>query len=267
MRILLITTLITFLASPMTVHAGDADSCRQRTNQEIAREHRLYRAYLFGKHNAKDAAINDVRYDIDGWAWIKTADTNTPWRNSHPDNQSLRWSNTVMDTQDEHAGILPIVGIFETKRVSTSELIPYLLQTIRAFECRLDALCEIARISEPKSGDDPVDIEKIQPRGCIAYEDLQTWPECHLSTVTEQADTRSYCDEIANQLVRREIELMKLVVEYDAGYRSLLQFAGNFDIFLGELRWPLAGTVRQAAELIGQLGRIPCFLSSCDIAP
>lgn len=270
---LLLIGLILTLAQPATAHAGSVDSCRQKVNREIAREHRLYRAYLFGKTNAEDAPVNDVRYDTDGWAWIKTGDESTPWKNSHPDNQGLSWSDFVMDQQDEHANILPIIGIFETKRVNTSELIPYLLQSIRALECRAEALCEVSRISEIQSGDEPIDIPKVQPIGCIEFTDLQTWPECHFSrevdgnTVLSQGDNRSYCNEMSNQLISREIQLLKLVVEYDAGYRSLLQFAGNFDIFLQELRWPLTGTIRQAANLIGQLQRVPCFLSSCDASP
>lgn len=253
--------------TPASVAAGSADSCRVKTNQEIAREHRLYRAYLFGKRNAEDAPVGDVRYDIKGRAWIKTDADSVPWRNSDPENQGLKWSNNVMDSQDEHADALPLIGIFETKRVNTSELIPYLLQSIRAFDCRLESLCEIARLSETNEGDEPIDIAKIQMQGCIEFTDLQSWPACHVNVQLEQADSRTYCQEVSKQLVRREEEMLKLLVEYDAGYRSLLQLAGNFDIFLQEFRWPLAGTIRQAVELIGQLGRVPCFLSSCDIAP
>lgn len=257
-------------SAPIT-NAQGADICRQKMNNEIAREQRLYRSYLFGKRNAKDAAVGDVRYDTAGWAWIKNSTSNTPWQNSNPNNQDLRWSNQVMDSNDEHADVLPLIGIFETKRVSTSELIPHLLHTMRAFECRLEALCEISRFSETKSGNQPVGIPSIQPIGCIEFTNATTWPECHFNepemTTLDQGDTRTYCDKITDQLIAREVELLKLAVEYDAGFRTLLQFAGNFDIFLRELRWPLSVTVRQAVELIGQLERIPCFLSSCDATP
>lgn len=256
------------------VHAeigASTDDCRDRINRELAREQRLYRVYLFGKKKAKDAEIGNVRYDRDGWAWLKEDNSSTPWINSHQDNQTLRWSNTLMDEKDEHSEIIPVKGVFETKRMMTSELIPYLLQSIRALECRAAALCEVARYSEIELADDAQDIAEIQPNGCIKFTDLQTWTECHFVapslTVASQPDTRSYCDEVANQLIRRETAQLKLVTEYDAGYRTLLQFAGNFDIFLRELRWPLTGTLRQAVQFIGQLERIPCFLSSCDSAP
>ncbi|MBT4119801.1 MAG: hypothetical protein HOG89_03875 [Candidatus Peribacter sp.] len=274
-RLLSITLALIFLSSPALVGAADpiasTDACRLRTNRELAREQRLYRVYLFGKKKAEDAEIGNVRYDRDGWAWIKKDDSGTPWRNSHPDHQSLKWSDGVMDANDEHSEIIPIIGIFETKRVMTSELIPYLLQSIRALECRTAALCEASRFSEIQGGNDPVDVGEVQPVGCIEFKDLQTWPECHFAQpepgIKSQADSRSYCDDISNQLLRRETEQLKLAVEYDAGFRTLLQFAGNFDIFLRELRWPLTGTLRQAVQLIGQLERIPCFLSSCDSAP
>lgn len=265
------TLALLLFCIPQSTFAGTTDECRNRTNREIGREQRLYRAYLYGKPTAEDASIGSVRYDKDGWAWIKADDSSTPWRNSHPDNQGLKWSSTLMDQYDEHADVLPIRGIFETKRMMTSELIPYLLQSIRAFECRLRALCEVARYSEIQSGEDPVDMGNVQPLGCIEYEDLQTWPECHFADPSEgiidQLDSRSYCSEVSLQLIRREVELLKLAVEYDAGFRTLLQFAGNFDIFLEEMRWPLTGTVRQAVQLMGQLERIPCFLSSCDASP
>ena len=272
-RTLSLLLALLLCSAPLTLHAKEpsADECRNRTNRELAHEQRLYRAYLFGKRLAEDAPIGDVRYDRDGWAWLKSDDSSTPWINSHQDNQDLQWSNTVMDNQDEHGEILPIKGIFETKRVMTSELLPYLLQAIRALECRTASLCEISRISEIQSGEDPVTIDAVRPNGCIEFKKVQTWPECHFAvpdlSIDTQVDSRNYCDEITSQLIRREAEQLKLAVEYDAGFRTLLQFAGNFDIFLREIRWPITGTLRQAARMIGQLERIPCFLSSCDSSP
>lgn len=267
-------TLSTFLAltillAPAHTLAATADECRARVNTEVARELRLYRAYLFGKELPEDAPTGDVRYDTAGRAWLKTDNESTPWINSVNVGHALgwKWDNAYMLERDEHSDALPIKGIFETKRVLTSELIPYMLQSIRALDCRLETLCEVARRSEDKSDDDPVDIGTVQPIGCIAFEDTVSWPECHFDAIQSQADARSYCDDITTQLMQREAELLKLVVEYDAGFRSLLQFAGNFDIFLRELRWPLTGTLRQAVQLIGQLERIPCFLSSCDTSP
>lgn len=273
----LLTLTLALILSAYTlpqVHAEEGastDDCRDRINRELAREQRLYRVYLFGKKKAKDAEIGNVRYDNKGWAWLKTGNGAMAWVNSIPEYQDIIFTNEIMDEEDEHSEILPVKGVFETKRMMTSELIPYLLQSIRALECRTAALCEVARYSEIQTTDEPQDVGVVQPNGCIEFTNLKTWTECHFVapglSVASIADTRSYCDEVANQLIRRETEQLKLVTEYDAGYRTLLQFAGNFDIFLRELRWPLTGTLRQAVQLIGQLQRIPCFLSSCDSSP
>ncbi|MBT5237114.1 hypothetical protein HOL63_01950 [Candidatus Peregrinibacteria bacterium] len=270
-KALTLTLLFALLLPPQMVSASIGE-CQQRVNNELGRELRLYRNVLFGKPRAKDASVGEVRYDTDGWAWIKTSADSLPWRNSHPDQQSLQWSDSVMDESDEHAESLPLVGIFETKRTTTSELIPYLLQSIRAFECRALTLCNVVRASEGFDvGADPQDLTTLQQLGCIEFENLKSFPECHLAKESsgqlEKVDSRGYCNDMVEQTMRRERDLLKLVVEYDAGFRSLLQFAGNFDIFLKEMRWPLANTIRQATELIGSLKRIPCFISSCDSSP
>ncbi len=272
-HLLILFGLIFLTLFPAQALAGDADSCRAKINFEIAREQRLYRSYLFGKRSAVNAPVGDVRYDNKGRAWRKASNSNDPWVNSVVKGHALgwRWKNTDMDANDEHAEILPLKGIFETKRVSTSELIPSLLQSIRALDCRLQALSEIARISEMYAGDDPVTIARLQPIGCIEFTSLETWPQCHFGkpseSLTDQQDSRSYSKNVSDKLLTREVELLTMIVEYDAGYRTLLQFAGNFDIFLREMRWPITGTLRKAVDLIGQLERIPCFLSSCDSAP
>jgi len=273
-RIFSFFLLATILVTPNMVRAGAAE-CRERVDHEIGRELRLYRNVLFGKPRATDAPLGEVRYDIKGRAWMKTEKKDTPWINSvnlgHA--KGWEWTNDDMDEQDEHADSLPLIGIFETKRTTTSELIPYLLQSIRALECRTASLCGIVRESEGKKvSSGAVNIGAIQELGCVEFTDIESFPECHLATsamtdVTDQADTQTYCNEMVQQTLQRERELLKLVVEYDAGFRSLLQFAGNFDIFLKEMQWPLNNTIRQAVELLGKLQRIPCFVSSCDASP
>jgi hypothetical protein len=213
-----------------------------------------------------------VRYDREGRAWLKTGNGYEPWINSVPRDLDEGHSNDEMDENDEHADSLPLIGIFETKRVSTSEMIPYLLQSIRALECRMDSICEVVLHSEGEKGEQSVEIEEVQALGCVSYVKVDTLSECHLadegtSISKDQGDAKVYCDKVSKQTLEREIALLKLVIEYDAGYRTLLQFAGNFDIFLKEMRWPLANTMRKAVQMIGQLDRIPCFISSCDASP
>lgn len=262
--------LIVALIAPLHVSAQEG-SCRDQVNAELATEQRFYRAHLFGKKRAADAPVGSVRYDNEGVAWLKENTTGTPWVTKDPRYRGLQWSSTLMDNQDEHTGALPIKGIFATRRVSTTELIPYTLQSIRALDCRLQALCGRVRRSTRESAETPVNIPSIKEYGCIEFQNVPTLPACHFALpedgIPEQVDIMTYCRSMTNQLVRRESELLKLTIEYDAGYRSLLQFAGNFDTFLRELRWPLTTTMRQAVQLIGQLERIPCFISSCDASP
>lgn len=277
MRYLLSLFFIGLLLSPPTVaHAQLAGDCRERVNLELARELRLYRSVLFGKPLAEDADTNSVRFDAEGNAWLKKDNSDTPWVSVAPGFQDTTWSNSLMDGQDEHSEVIPLKGLLETERVSTSDLIPFLLQSIRALDCRSAAVCNVVQESQRKSKDDgPQTIDTIQPPGCKEFTSQQTFTECHFgagdsteaSRVTDQADATTYCTSISNQQLQREAALLKLAVEYDASYRTMLQFAGNFDIFIRELRWPLATTIRQAAQMLGQLQRIPCFLASCDNFP
>ena len=48
----------------------------------------------------------------------------------------------------------------------------------------------------------------------------------------ENATVYTYCSQGGPQMVEREIEMLKMLIEYDASYRTLLQFAGFFDEFL-----------------------------------
>ena len=86
-------------------------------------------------------------------------------------------------------------------------------------------------------------------------------------TVNDAHIAETYCYNAAEEILEHEREMLKLLVEYDAAYRSVLQFAGIFDEFLQEYRWTLIGHIRQAASMIGWLDNIPCFLSSCDEYP
>lgn len=259
-------------AQPSTV-----DQCQTRIETELAKELRRYRAVLFGKKLASEAPVGDIRYDKDGIAWIKTTDS-PPWINGK--DTGLSWGNTLMDEQDEQSDLFGQDdagkrtgrrGIFETKRVLTSTLIPYLLQNMRALSCTTDRVCEQVLQSERQESDTSVSLGTIQTIGCIEFPNQQSFKECHLankgSGAQEQSAVKRYCSETRIQLIQREMALLRLAVEYDAAYRSTLQFAGVFDLFLEEVRWPLMGSIRQAAGLIGQLNRIPCFLSSCDESP
>lgn len=171
-----------------------------------------------------------------------------------------------MESEDE---LEPRKGIFETRRIMTSDLVPYLTQAYRALKCRSTMICKIAEMSLEQDGNEPQEITIVVP-GCIE-ERRMTFAGCHLvaaeSHKVEKADLLTYCRLVRDDLVVRERDLLKLTTEYDAAYRSLLQFSGQMDAFLQEFRWPIINSLRKAAQLVGSLYRIPCFIASCDEGP
>ena len=220
--------------------------------------------------------MGTVRFDKEGMSWIKIEEDK--WESIEEkdaekgvETETKERTDDEVDNNDEMKA-LPAMewehrkGIFETERMLSSELIPYLTQSIRAFRCRSEAMCKIAQLSVTQSEDDPQE-RTVQPSGCIELK-MQTLPACHFArkdgTYPDAADTFKDCDNVVKEMVQRELDLLKLAMEYDAAYRSMLQFAGNFDLFVKELRWPLTFTIRQVAGIVGQFNRIPCFLSSCD---
>ena len=171
---------------------------------------------------------------------------------------------------DGFSQVPPRKGLLETKRVITSELVPYIGQSMRALQCRMDLVCDAVRKSIEEKGATPIDIT-VDAYGCIP-EDRQTILECHLSReqreeASDRTDAELYCERIGRELLEQEAAIMKLTVEYDSAYRTMLQLAGNFDLFLQEFNAPIINSIRQMVNLVGSFNRIPCFLSSCDASP
>jgi hypothetical protein len=199
---------------------------------------------------ASSAPDGTARADEDNEIWVKVGGS---------------WKEALdLKDDDEIYGDVPTGdGIFGTRRIMTSELVPYLTQTMRALQCKTAALCQQVELSF--SGGSAQD----GPAGCMQMGG--TISACDFTDNTSgQPDVsklRSYCERTSKELLEREAELLKLAVEYDAAYRSILQFAGNFDLALHEFRWPLTFSLRQSTGVIAELGRIPCFLGSCDAYP
>jgi hypothetical protein len=162
-------------------------------------------------------------------------------------------------------------GIFETKAAMTSELIPSITQSFRAFQCRVAAVCDAARQSFQNQtltngayivASDGCAPLRMQPLAACIRDgegtDPLVLPQTALDTIV-----RTYCDPVSAQLLDREAEMLKLAVTYDAAYRTLLQFSGQFDEFASRFKGDLIEPIRQSMSLLSQLSRIPCFLSQC----
>ncbi len=246
------------------------DACRQDVEAGLAREHRLYRRILFGLPRAAEESTGAVRYDREGNTWFKSA-ANT-WRSQSKGFMGTTWSDALVDEMVERDPLGPSDeatfrrGIFATRGVLTSELIPPLTQSFRALQCRALSVCEAMRKAfgkeVPQNG-----IYLVQIPGCRELP-VRAPVSCNPKTDTPDVGTRnsvvSACEGIAEALIAREAELLKLSVTYDAAYRSLLQFAGTFDDFLSVFRLDLLKPIRQSLPLLQQLSRIPCFLSQCN---
>ncbi|MDD4628097.1 MAG: hypothetical protein PHE68_01745 [Candidatus Peribacteraceae bacterium] len=242
----------------------DASACRSVVEKEYAREQRLFRSVLLGHPKAKDTPVGDVRYDKKGTAWIKTK--KNEWHSVAKGYERTTWTDTQMDGQDE---MKDRRGIVETRGVLTSDLVPYFAQAFRALECRTEYICGVAAYSTTV-GSKESKKTRIAVPGCLSPE-LDTYPACQLASANgkkpDEGDVRSYCQSIKNDFLTREENLLKLLTDYDAASRSLLQLSGNFDLFLETWRWSIAHILEQSTSLAGFFKRIPCFIASCDESP
>jgi hypothetical protein len=241
----------------------------------FGREHRLSRAVLFGQPAAADAPIASVFYDEAGDPWAKTGDDE--WKSPADGYEGTTWSDAQMDRQVEKDLLcddgedgtsdlerscvrLPRRGIFEIRATPTSDLVQPIVQTIRALQCRLRAVCELAPESQGVEEGDTVTIELD---GCLPM----TFPAmegCREVGATLFNTFPGFCRDARRQLVQREMELLTLTVSYDSSYRSLAQFAGMFQEFLTQFRFPLIEPLWQTVRMLGGLKGIPCFQAECN---
>ena len=239
-------------------------TCREATVNALGREQRIFRSVLFGLTKAKDAPAGEVRFDRNGIPWIKQDDD--AWRTTA---EGRRHESRTDGGMDREAESDPRKGIFETRRILTSDLVPYAVQAYRTFKCRTVQVCKAVERSLAQETTEPQEITVVVP-GCTE-EKMRTFLGCHFKAgeagSSDQADSLTHCRQVQFDLVERERDILKLSTEYDAAERSMLQFSGEFDAFLQEFRLPMMNSLRKAIELIGALHRIPCFLGSCDEGP
>lgn len=247
---------MTAMLSPAMMHAQNvSESCLQKTYDMMARDEREYRSVLFGQKASEDLPEGSVRFDEDGNTWMKTGKNS--WKSLDEGFEGTTWSDRLMD---ERADLDERRGIFETRAASTSDLIPPLLQSMRALQCKLQAICDLSLKSQ-KLKEDETDPLTIKPDGCIEFE-MEPMMECRTNTTVDLSP--SNCLDAVDAILEREEKLLQTVVAYDAAYRSLSQFAGIFEGFLNDFRFPLIEPIWQMVRALGSLDNMPCFNGQCD---
>lgn len=235
-------------------------ACLAETEERLASATRQLRSVVLGQRAAVSLPAGAVRYDRGGNAWRKTGDS--AWKSLAPGFANTTWSNLQMDSQAESA---PRRGLLEAKKKMTSEIIPDILQAVRAFQCQTRAICTAAKGSMLL--DAPGAIE-VQPIGCIEFA-VPRLNACRIEQPSGAAANIAdvgfgTCEEIRSQLVERETQLLSLLVSYDVAYRMLLQFAGTFDDFALAFREPIAAPFLQAVRILRIFSDQTCFTSQCD---
>lgn len=246
------TGLIVCMTLP-SIAAAQEPTCTDDIYTQLAREERLYRSVLFGLSKTEEMPTNSVLVDKEGDHWMKVAD-NT-WRSTDPGNQGTTWTDATMDAQRD---VPARRGILEIQKALSSELIPSVLQAMRATQCRMEAVCLAAQSSGSAEAGRPMN---IQPEGCIQFQ----MPIIDSCKAVEFATYDSgACSAQVQTIVERESRMLELLFAYDASYRTLMQFAGTFEGFLTDFRFPLLQPLWQMVRTLGQFDNLPCFLAECN---
>lgn len=236
-----------------------SQGCLEQMYDRMAHEERLYRSVLFGQKESADLPQGSVRYSKEFDTWLKTGDGQ--WRSIDPGYTGTTWSDSLMDDQ---ADVPARRGIFEVRKTPTSDLIPPLLQSMRALQCRLRAVCDLARMSQQemeKPEGQRRESLSVQPDGCLEF-DLPVMTACAAENITQIGP--GTCDAAVEAVLDREEKLLHMTIAYDSAYRTLAQFAGIFEGFLNDFRFPLLQPLWQMVRAVGSIDGLPCFNGQCD---
>lgn len=271
-------------SSASSISAVTDAGCNEAFRTQLTLQQFVLRQIWFGRKDAEQETVNAVREDDEGDIWMKTGEN--IWRTSTKGFENTTWTNAQMNGQTAWEGMNETTlvgkrsertGIFEQKGMLTSELLPDLLQSFRAFQCRTAMVCEAVEQSFLRGKTDDGGFLHIATPGCEemimkplaqcrfgnadAKEamDLQN-PLTGFSTTVVHTE----CQPLAEQLIAREASFLRTAVAYDAAIRTLLQFGGSFDAFIEGLRGDVLAPLEQTMSLLSQLSRIPCFAAQCN---
>jgi len=251
-----------------TTVSGEA--CLAQVRNALGREQRWFEAVLLGKPKASDERIGAVWFDKEGVPFMKTDDN--VWKTTKGDGEQIsdaqmteRSEKPMKLANEEDAAIsIERTSILATTEEVTSNLLPSLIQSMRALRCRLKAVCRVMQLSQSKDAADPL---IVKPDGCLAFEE-PPFKSCAFQGTTDYDDPSQVigaCDKAMNALIDQQMSVVEMVVAYDASYRQLLRFAGEFEQFLEEFRFTLLTPLWQTVGILQEFNRIPCFASQCDI--
>jgi hypothetical protein len=235
--------------------------CIDQVMNALALEQHYLRISWFGQQRATKAELGELM-QAQGSTWLKTDEG---WVSAAAG--TSKKTDAQMDAiADKH----PLwdspfrVGIFETRDALGSELIPPLLQSMRAFSCGIDAVCTRAGdiIEGNSTTTTPLD-------GCMSADELHipALPACVLkggASIEDVALVQTTCADAAVRLRQREESVLAFAVAEDSAQRALRQMAGVTDLFLVAFQGSLLTPLRQTVQLLSQFTRIPCFLGRCD---
>lgn len=256
-RLFLIGFLFFALSPRVDAQVRTSNACTDQMSLRLEQEQQFYRSVLLGQQEAVDLPQGAVRMDDLGNAWLKTGDD--AWGR-------LGDTETLNDAEMDDRGFPPVRrGIFQTRATLTSDLLPSVVQSLRAFQCRLAAVCKAAEDS--LEADDPDAVLTIQTDGCIEQEvpvlDACRAPDGDSTSLSQIEVGIGSCAAAASALFDWEATVLEGLVTYDSSYRSLAQVSGMFQgtplSFSNILFSSLQGTLSVLKEVEAQ----PCFLASC----
>jgi hypothetical protein len=159
-----------------------------------------------------------------------------------------------------------LIGILETKKRLTSELVTPLTESYRALRCHMRAIC--AGVDFALNGGANSNFTNFQPLGCEPI-DISSVARCTFAenAYIDKNELSLFCTTTVDRALEIEKASLKMAVAYDAGYRSVLQIAGMLDRFVDDLPTRVFSPLRDMIALLGKLHTIPCFIGQCDGPP
>lgn len=286
-RLIAAIGLLLFLL-PQSISATDdpaasispgATTCVQDIDKTLNRERFLYESVLFGVRPASEERGGATRVDSEGTEWIKNdkgkwvSDGRDAMTDDEMDRKTA--SDPLRDIAAEREqGITsgateetPAIrhGILESQQALTSDLLPPILQSFRAFQCRAAAACEgIGRVAA--SGEASTETMQITIPGCetLPVKPVQSCrPSPLINDWNDLSVIRAHCDPVMRTMVRYQEAQLAFLTHEDAAHRTLRQFAGYLEPMLQRLRFPFVSPLRQVADFLNRWSHVPCFLPYC----